>query len=167
MKRVVLFLMICISLGVQVIAQDLIFKDESLSVVLASLNDAQTEYTIHFIANDLEHLRVSARFKSKNARKAVERVCKGQPVKVKTKGKNIFVQYKPEKDFSGKKIHLSGEVRDGFLDMPLLFEKGYDRFCDAVWTVWLPLDLQLSRLMARDGFTQEEAMSRIRSVLSG
>ena len=54
-----------------------------------------------------------------------------------------------------------------FLDMPLLFEKGYDRFCDAVWTVWLPLDLQLSRLMARDGFTQEEAMSRIRSVLSG
>lgn len=53
-----------------------------------------------------------------------------------------------------------------FLDMPLLFEKGYDRFCDAVWTVWLPLDLQLSRLMARDGFTQEEAMSRIRSVLS-
>ena len=53
-----------------------------------------------------------------------------------------------------------------FLDMPLLFEKGYDRLCNAVWTVWLPLDLQLSRLMARDGFTREEAMSRVRSVLS-
>ena len=25
-----------------------------------------------------------------------------------------------------------------FLDMPLLFEKGYDRYCDAVWCVWLP-----------------------------
>lgn len=53
-----------------------------------------------------------------------------------------------------------------FLDMPLLFEKGYDRLCSAVWTVWLPLDLQLSRLMVRDGFSREEAMNRIRSVLS-
>lgn len=53
-----------------------------------------------------------------------------------------------------------------FLDMPLLFEKGYDRFCDAVWSVWLPPDLQLSRLMDRDGYSREEAESRIRSVLS-
>ncbi len=53
-----------------------------------------------------------------------------------------------------------------FLDMPLLFEKGYDKFCDSVWTVWLPEDVQLSRLMKRDGYTSEEAMNRIRSVLS-
>ncbi len=53
-----------------------------------------------------------------------------------------------------------------FLDMPLLFEKGYDSYCDAVWCVWLPEDLQLARLMARDGFSREEALSRIRSVLS-
>ena len=53
-----------------------------------------------------------------------------------------------------------------FLDMPLLFEKGYDRYCDAVWCVWLPEDLQLQRLMARDGYSREEALSRIRSVLS-
>ena len=53
-----------------------------------------------------------------------------------------------------------------FLDMPLLFEKGYDRYCDAVWCVWLPEDLQLSRLMQRDGYSREEALSRIRSVLS-
>ena len=53
-----------------------------------------------------------------------------------------------------------------FLDMPLLFEKGYDSLCDSVWTVWLPEDVQLSRLMERDGFSREEAMSRIRSVLS-
>ena len=44
-----------------------------------------------------------------------------------------------------------------FLDMPLLFEKGYDRLCDAVWTVWLPKDLQLHRLMERDGYSREEA----------
>lgn len=53
-----------------------------------------------------------------------------------------------------------------FLDMPLLFEKGYDRLCSSVWCVWLPLRIQLERLVARDGFTEEEAMARIRSVMS-
>ena len=60
---------------------------------------------------------------------------------------------------------LSG-ARICFLDMPLLFEKGYDRLCSSVWSVWLPLRVQLDRLIARDGFTEEEAMARIRSVMS-
>ena len=119
MKRVILYLIIYMLVGPRVSAQELTFKDESIVVVLDSIRDSQSEYAIHYIHNDLEHLRVSAQVKTKDTRKAVERVCKGLPVKVKTKGKNIFVQYKPEKDFTGKKIHLSGEVRDGFLDMPL------------------------------------------------
>lgn len=119
MKRAVPFLIICISLGVRVLAQDLTFKDESLSVVLNTLNDVQPEYTIHFIANDLEHLRVSAHVKSKDIRKAVKKVCKGQPVKVKTRGKNIFVHYKAEDDFSDKTIQIAGSVRDAFLKIPL------------------------------------------------
>ena len=53
-----------------------------------------------------------------------------------------------------------------FLDMPLLYEKGYDRFCDTVWCVWLPEEMQLHRLMKRDGFTREEALSRMRAVMS-
>jgi len=53
-----------------------------------------------------------------------------------------------------------------FLDMPLLFEKGYDRFCDSVWCVWLPEEIQLHRLMERDHFSRDEAMKRIRSVMS-
>ena len=53
-----------------------------------------------------------------------------------------------------------------FLDMPLLFEKGYDRLCDTVWTVWLPEKKQLERLIARDGYTCDEAIQRIRAVLS-
>ena len=48
-----------------------------------------------------------------------------------------------------------------FLDMPLLFEKGYDRLCSSVWSVWLPLRVQLDRLIARDGFTEEEARDRL------
>ena len=53
-----------------------------------------------------------------------------------------------------------------FLDFPLLYEKGYDRYCDTVWCVWLPEDLQLSRLMNRDGYTREEALSRMNAVMS-
>ena len=53
-----------------------------------------------------------------------------------------------------------------FLDMPLLFEKGYDRYCDAVWCIWVPEDVQLRRLMARDRFTREEALSRMNAVMS-
>ena len=52
------------------------------------------------------------------------------------------------------------------LDMPLLFEKGYDSLCDTVWTVWLPQREQLSRLMSRDGYTESEAMARILAVMS-
>lgn len=53
-----------------------------------------------------------------------------------------------------------------FLDMPLLYEKGYDQYCDAIWCIWIPEDLQLQRLMRRDGFSREEALSRMRSVMS-
>jgi len=52
------------------------------------------------------------------------------------------------------------------LDMPLLFEAGMEHLCDRVWCVWLPRELQLQRLMARDGFTREEAEARLRSQLS-
>ena len=52
------------------------------------------------------------------------------------------------------------------LDMPLLFEAGLDSLCHSVWCVWLPREIQLQRLMARDGFTPEEAEARLRSQLS-
>lgn len=64
-----------------------------------------------------------------------------------------------------EEIRSSGAVLC-FLDFPLLYEKGYDQYCDSVWCVWLPEDLQLQRLMERDGYTRDEAMCRIRSVMS-
>lgn len=51
------------------------------------------------------------------------------------------------------------------LDMPLLYEKDIDRLCDQVWCAYVPREVQLSRLMARDGFTLEEAEARLRSQL--
>ena len=68
------------------------------------------------------------------------------------------------------KSQLARHAADGasvcFLDMPLLFEKGYDRLCDSVWSVWLPEDVQLARLMSRDGFSEDDALRRIRAVMS-
>ena len=76
------------------------FRDASLAAVLDTLAAVQDEYSISFIHNELEHLRISARIKNQTIKDAVEKVCKGQPLKVKTRSKQIFVQYKPEKDFS-------------------------------------------------------------------
>lgn len=52
------------------------------------------------------------------------------------------------------------------LDMPLLYEAGLDALCDSVWCVYIPEETQLARLTARDGFTREEALRRIRSQMS-
>lgn len=52
------------------------------------------------------------------------------------------------------------------LDMPLLFEKQLETLCDRVWCVWLPREMQLRRLMERDGYTREAAEARIQSQLS-
>lgn len=52
------------------------------------------------------------------------------------------------------------------LDVPLLYETGMDALCHRVWCVWLPREVQLQRLMARDGFTLTEAQARLRSQLS-
>lgn len=52
------------------------------------------------------------------------------------------------------------------LDVPLLFETGFDRLCDEVWCARIPKKLQLERLMARDALTRAEAESRIGSQMS-
>ena len=72
------------------------------------------------------------------------------------------------RDLTDRRIRQAREegVSICFLDYPLLFEQGYDALCDAIWCVTLPRDLQLSRLMARDGCTEEEALARMDAVLS-
>ncbi len=50
-----------------------------------------------------------------------------------------------------------------FLDMPLLFEVKYHTYVDEVWLVYVDAATQLTRLMARNGYTQKEALARIHS----
>ncbi len=51
------------------------------------------------------------------------------------------------------------------MDMPLLFEKGLDRSCSRIWCVTVPEEVQIARVMERDGLTREQALARIRSQL--
>lgn len=52
-----------------------------------------------------------------------------------------------------------------FLDMPLLFEIKYQTYVDEVWLVYVDGPTQLKRLMARNQFSQDEALARIRSQM--
>lgn len=52
-----------------------------------------------------------------------------------------------------------------FLDIPLLFENNRHEMCDLVITVYVTYENQLDRLMSRNGFTEEEAKSRIASQM--
>ena len=110
MKRIALYLIIYVCTCTHLSAQDLTFTGESLASALSTLQETQTKYTIHFIANELDQLPVSARLKGLSVPEAVKRLCKGMPVKLKTKGHQIFVQY--DKSHKFHTINLEGSVRD-------------------------------------------------------
>ncbi len=48
-----------------------------------------------------------------------------------------------------------------FAEVPLLFEAGWDREFDRVWTVSAPYELRISRVMARSGLTREQVLARM------
>lgn len=54
---------------------------------------------------------------------------------------------------------------DGFpvmvLDMPLLLEISWQLRVEEVWLVEVPLEVQIARVISRDGFTREQVMERI------
>lgn len=47
------------------------------------------------------------------------------------------------------------------LDVPLLFEAGWDQMADECWLVYAKAEQQLARLLARNGGTEEAARARI------
>ena len=64
------------------------------------------------------------------------------------------------------RLERGGATPVVFLDMPLLYEVKYDSYVDEVWLVYVPFEVQLSRLMKRNGYTKEEALLRIHSQIS-
>lgn len=55
------------------------------------------------------------------------------------------------------------EMFDGmvFLDVPLLFESGFDSLCDSTILVYVERDIQTERLMKRDGILKFDAIKKI------
>ena len=48
-----------------------------------------------------------------------------------------------------------------FIDVPLLFETGMDRYMDQVWMVDADEDVRIQRVMNRDGSSMEDVRKRI------
>ena len=57
------------------------------------------------------------------------------------------------------------QVKLVVLDIPLLFETGYQTLCDKVMVVTIPSKLQLERVMKRDNLSATEARKRIANQL--
>lgn len=51
------------------------------------------------------------------------------------------------------------------VDAPLLIETGLHRYVDEVWVVDIPAEMQVRRLMARDGIGREKALQKISSQM--
>ena len=53
-----------------------------------------------------------------------------------------------------------------FMDIPLLFEQGYETWFDETWLVYVDRDTQIERLMKRDSLSIDAAESRLASQWS-
>jgi dephospho-CoA kinase len=59
----------------------------------------------------------------------------------------------------------SGKVAVAVVDAPLLFEAGVDSICDEVWVVAVTRKTQAERLIKREGYALDEALSRIEAQM--
>lgn len=64
----------------------------------------------------------------------------------------------------GRRYELQGKVV--IADIPLLFETNSQSFLDQVWLVYVDKETQIARLMDRDNFTYEQALSRVEAQMS-
>ena len=52
------------------------------------------------------------------------------------------------------------------LEVPLLFEAGWEHLFDEIWAVYTRRQLQIKRLMGRDNLTKRQALARINAQMS-
>ena len=69
-------------------------------------------------------------------------------------------------ELAGRRDLLAEKEDIFFMDLPLLFELGYESWFDQIWLVDVTEETQLSRLMTRNALSQEEAEKRIAAQLS-
>lgn len=121
-KQIATFLLFLILYVSQASAQQTInhdFRNTPLLEALRLISHEQTDYTIDILADGLDGLTTTAHVKNQTVPDAIRKVCKGKPVKVKVQGQIISVQATKKQLQLPETIRLVGEVRDGFLDMPI------------------------------------------------
>ena len=69
-------------------------------------------------------------------------------------------------ELAGRRDLLAEKEDIFFMDLPLLFELGYESWFDQIWLVDVTEETQLSRLMTRNALSQKEAEKRIAAQLS-
>lgn len=93
----------------------------------------------------------------------------------KTKLGNIIYNNSEKRELLNSIIHpfvldkMKRDIENNdliFLDVPLLYEAGFDKLCDKVICTKLDLDIQIDRLMIRDKISMNEALSKINSQIS-
>lgn len=52
-----------------------------------------------------------------------------------------------------------------FFESAILWESGFDRQADEIWSITAPLELRISRVQIRDHSTREQILARIRSQM--
>ncbi|RZT22086.1 dephospho-CoA kinase [Fictibacillus sp. BK138] len=62
-------------------------------------------------------------------------------------------------------LYLSSGNPLVIMDIPLLFESKLTHMVDKTWLIYTHPDIQLRRLMERDGYSEEQALSRIKSQM--
>ena len=114
------FLLLLLALTVTVRAQiSHEFNDTLLIDALQAISQEQMEYAVIIQTDDLDQLRTTASFKDLSVPDAVKKVCKGLPVKVKTRDRQIFVQAKKEKEKDATGVLFTGNLQDAFLERGL------------------------------------------------
>ena len=120
MKYVLTFLLLLISQATD--AQiTLKFKNTPILEALQTIEQSQPEYSIAILSDGLADFHTSADIKNLSTIEAVKMVSKDLPLRIKTKGKTVYVQARNGNSPGNreKEIEISGNVEDGFLEMPL------------------------------------------------
>jgi len=98
-------------------------------------------------------------------RKRLAAVIFGDPAEQRALERIVHPRVKEEIDRGIERVRQQAPDALLIVDIPLLFEAGMQHGLDTVIVVYAPENLQIERLMARDGLTRPEAVARIRAQM--
>lgn len=99
-------------------------------------------------------------------RKALGNIVFGNPDKLKRLNEITHPQILKYFMVEIDNFHKQNDSPTLILDVPLLIETDFQRLADEVWLVFVPKEVQVSRVMERDGVSREQALQRINSQMS-